>query len=324
MSIAQVTSAGPQSKPAKAARGRTPNRKWDVLFLGAGASKGAGLPITQELLTLLLTRRARVGSTAASLKQDIRHSFKVLYADAGDYAFVPNAAEYFRTVEIASRYPNPQPGVPMSWGKLQSALAHEIAGLLKPPSNPSTRNLTAFIKSHAPCVVITTNWDSLIEDAVAAAGMGAQAEFAWPVNNKGRRNPVLRRGLVVVLKLHGSIFFSGAVPTGSWAPTSTIPPRPLMATTGSAATVNPILTPTWDDALFALRRAKTLNIVGYSLPHEDEGVRYLLRVGSRGAGGAQCDPNVTIKTTNPDPEAHRRFREVFGWPASLVSEYSGW
>lgn len=73
-------------------------------------------------------------------------------------------------------------------------------------------------------------------------------------------------------------------------------------TLGKAGALSP-LRRVWRDAYGAISRARSLELVGYSLPHDDIEIRTLLRAGVR--RGTQR-PEVAIR--NPDPHVHERVR----------------
>ena len=75
------------------------------------------------------------------------------------------------------------------------------------------------------------------------------------------------------------------------------------------------LSAVWEDAYDALSRAKTLEIVGYSLPSDDVEIRTLLR-----AGLTRGQQKVTLTVRNPAPDVHARIRHQV--TTNIVSDYS--
>jgi hypothetical protein len=71
---------------------------------------------------------------------------------------------------------------------------------------------------------------------------------------------------------------------------------------GKAGDLGPLL-PVWKDAYGAISRARTIEIVGYSLPPDDIEIRTLLRAGIQRGGG----PTQLI-IRNPAPDVHERAR----------------
>lgn len=80
--------------------------------------------------------------------------------------------------------------------------------------------------------------------------------------------------------------------------------EPFMVTMarGKSGDLGPLIG-IWKDAYTALSRARTLEIVGYSMPPDDIEIRTLLRAGAqRGSGPSR------IIVRNPAPDVHDRLR----------------
>jgi hypothetical protein len=60
----------------------------------------------------------------------------------------------------------------------------------------------------------------------------------------------------------------------------------------------------WRDAYQAINRARTLEIVGYSMPEDDLEIRALLRAGIQRGVGAQ-----KLSVRNPSPDVAQRLRQ---------------
>jgi hypothetical protein len=97
---------------------------------------------------------------------------------------------------------------------------------------------------------------------------------------------------------------------------------PLMATmaVGKNSSIG-ALAELWDDAYWALSRAHSLDIVGYSFPIDDLELRTLIRTASRRPGEATLDDGLKLTVRNPSPEAHERARSYLG--STIKSDYQG-
>lgn len=94
--------------------------------------------------------------------------------------------------------------------------------------------------------------------------------------------------------------------TNAWRRVRSRSREPYMVTmaTGKADDLGP-LREIWRDAYRALSRAKTLEIVGYSMPADDVEIRTILRTGlQRGTK----KPRVIVR--NPSPDVHHRVRSL--------------
>lgn len=187
------------------------------MFLGAGASKAAGLPLTEELLRHIWPRDYEAGSqpwasmkTPKQWKSDLEGAVKVLYPDGGSDGFRPLVSEFFTLLEVMDRVHAGRERLPLDAGDLLRALRAEIAlGLTqavdsqrrKSTELPHYRWLTAA--QGRPSVIVTSNWDTVVEQTALRAGLDVL--LSWPRNRIGDRRVDLPSKTVVVLKLHGSI-----------------------------------------------------------------------------------------------------------------------
>lgn len=156
--------------------------------------------------------------------------------------------------------------------------------------------------------VITTNYDILAERGIRLVprpkvfrpgfnyGNGPELLAGRGYPSFSHINPLILRGSVPILKLHGSVSWtlekSGVTRFHDCRP----------AIKGNAAIVAPVmnkklpsfLQATWDHAAKALANSHTWLIVGYSLPQYDLNVRSLLQTNS------SHRPNVHVFDPNPD------------------------
>lgn len=204
------------------AGGRPPGRKLRVMFLGAGASKAAGLPLTEELLKHIWPRDHESGLAPWAIcrdrsiwRRDLENAVKVMYPDGGSPGFRPLVSDFFTLLEVIDRVHSDRQRLPMAPADLLRDLRSEIAhgllqavashrrGMAKTPhykwlQRPSTR----------PNVIITSNWDTLAEQAALKAGMNVVLDL--PKRSDGLPKAELPSNTLAVLKLHGSVDWGAA------------------------------------------------------------------------------------------------------------------
>lgn len=198
--------------------GRPPSRRLRVQFLGAGASKAAGLPLTEELLEHIWPRE----STGAwhQVHSETRWSHllsdatRTLYPQGGSPGFRPQVADFFTVLEVVAQVHEGRERLPLHAADLLRDLRTEVAlglaqsvrGLVvrdRASSHPSSWPHRSWMGSMEPVdVVITSNWDTAAESAGVLERRSVR--FAWPRDTNSNRVSKLHRGGVVVLKLHGS------------------------------------------------------------------------------------------------------------------------
>ncbi len=198
-------------------------------------------------------------------------------------------------------------------------------------------------------IVITSNWDFLLERACVRRGV--RYRLGWAADNNA----------LTILKLHGSVDWttegkckksiskanygnlvdliggSGAKQTtlankdvvrckavDNWTKAyqqiKAATTQPLLVTMarGKADDIQP-LTKLWEDSYHALSRASEVHIVGYSLPDDDLEIRTLLR-----AGVVRGIKKPKVYIVNPAPDVHYRVRQqVFDKPSSDYSSVPG-
>jgi hypothetical protein len=195
---------------ATGGQGRPPIRRFWAMLLGAGASKAAGLPLTEELLRRVLdpahgTTWNRFRSTA-KWEEDLESAFMILYPDGGAAGFLPSVAGFFTVLEVVAQVHEGRERLPLRAQNLLQDLRCEIAfgleAMAASVAAADTPHFGWFSGDNPPSVVITTNWDTLIERAARAAGLDVW--LTWPRTRNGTRKPQLRDTEIVVLKLHGS------------------------------------------------------------------------------------------------------------------------
>ena len=193
-------------------QGQPPRRRLRVLFLGAGASKAAGLPLTEELLERIYPRSGTAKwhdiRSPGTWRHHLSRAIIVLYPDGRDPAFRPSAVDFFTMLEVMASVHAGRARVPLDARELLAALRSEIAGGVQGEVAQLELNdvpHAAWLTSpNRPDVVVTSNWDTLAERAADEAGL--EVRLSWPRQNDGdgQRRDRLRANEVVILKLHGS------------------------------------------------------------------------------------------------------------------------
>jgi hypothetical protein len=195
------------------AGGAPPKRKLRMMFLGAGASKAAGLPLTEELLQHIWPREHESVEawesrrTRRDWKRDLQKAVTVLYPDGGADGYRPPVSEFFTLLEVIDRVHSGRERVPLSTEDLLRDLRGEIAAGLSAQCAEAGRHIAAsphyswFKKPGRPNVVVTSNWDTLVEQAAIKAGLTVL--LGWPRNRRDQRRE-LDSNELVLLKLHGS------------------------------------------------------------------------------------------------------------------------
>jgi hypothetical protein len=190
--------------------GRPPNRVYRTLFLGAGASKAADLPLTEELLRKVLDSPGSTETwhryrTRKAWTQTLTDAFRVLYPDGEATGFRPSVVDFFTVLEVVADVHEGRERLPLPAQALLRDLRCEIAlGLEEalPASTPTTQPHYKWFENDPPAIVITTNWDTVIERAALAAGL--KVRLTWPRDRRNRRWSKLRKNELLILKLHGS------------------------------------------------------------------------------------------------------------------------
>lgn len=332
--------------------GRPPDRRRDVFFLGAGFSCAAGLPNTAQLLTEAHALSAAKDHWGISkrLEERLTHAYRFFYPSEGE-GFRPEVVDFFSV--LSSYLQIDQGGLPDGFADrqllqdLRFAIVHVLCERLRALSADHLDREHPLLDRMISRgnVVITTNWDTVIERACAV-----------------RKVPLRLQGdpsddCLLLLKLHGSIDWVGrdeakkpvnksnysllaellntAHPTrrnlgskeeilrvrtdregAAWQTIKGASSQPFMVTMspGKADSLGPVLG-LWANAYRGISSASNLEIIGYSMPHDDIEIRTLLRAGVlRGV----TDPSVIV--WNPAPDVHIRIREYVHGGA--VSDYT--
>jgi hypothetical protein len=315
-----------------------------VYFVGAGLSTAAGLPNTPALLdSVLVFAEQRRWLIRERLAKRLDDAFQFFYPDAEYEGFRPSVVDFFSALRTfldvgaglrGTRFTD----APELYRVLKLAIANLLVDRLREVTDDRLAD-HAYLQEvvAAGNVVITSNWDLLIERVAQVNGTAIRL-LGEPDDSS-----------LLLLKLHGSIEWctSGnakrSIDTNFYASLGErlFPPRPYTVSLddiaddtivrvrcledwgtawrllrsrivdphmvtmvrGKSGDLGP-LQQVWRDAYGAVSRARQLEIVGYSMPEDDTEIRTLLRAGIR--RGRRKPPVVTIH--NPSPDVHDRVR----------------
>jgi hypothetical protein len=338
---------------------KSPPRSQTVYFLGAGFSKGYGLPLTSELLQCLeeLADRpeGKFLNEGQQLTDRLKAVFKSLYPDGVHNGFRPSVVDFFASLATyadlsrsfnSTSFPGGNPAGFLRLLKL--GIARILIDRTRDEFDSALRSKELEKVVRPGVIVITSNWDPLIE-AVARA-KAVPLRRALSTTSKGRGSEL------TLLKLHGSVDWLrvadrkpktldddyrplttltaktdnvGKLPIAddeiirvswdlstAWQRIKARAESPHIVTmaTGKIDDLGP-LEQVWRDAYSALSMAKELHIVGYSMPSDDTEIRTLLR-----AGVQRGTKQPTVLVRNPSPDVHERVRR-FVQPA-VRSDFS--
>lgn len=331
---------------------KAPSRSRAVYFVGAGLSCAFGLPNTAALLTEIAAESA---STGIGPKADaLQSAYAAFYPDGNKKHYVPDTVDFFSSLQAYIDIGAPGlPGVKLKEAKelmrdLKLAITRLLVGRIR--SAEATGRLAIgnpyLDKIVQPGnVIVTTNWDLLIERYAALKGVHV------------RRTGDPADSTLLLLKLHGSVDWTdwsirkpqASVPADDFAALAEATKRVSLPAAGASDIVRiralehwnrcwqringrteepflvtmyrgkgaelAALSTVWEDAYDALSRAKSLEIVGYSLPSDDVEIRTLLR-----AGLTRGQQRVGVTVRNPAPDVHSRIRHQV--ITAITSNYS--
>jgi hypothetical protein len=322
-----------------------PERNRRVYMVGAGVSSAFRIPNTPSLLESLASfSKTANGSWLADvgIENSLDRAFKFFYPDAANDGFRPDAVDFFSALRTYIDVSKGWAGTGFDdaselYRILKRGIAHNLLQQAKSIPEDQFMANEFFNEMVRPGqIIITSNWDTLIER------FAALNEIPLRLTSSSRK---FNENEVSLLKLHGSLDWcqvsarapghgdreyanltelenaprtytltlpqeaealvrvrSG--PGDTWQKVRAKSPNPWMVTmvTGKQDDLGP-LQPIWRDAYRALSHARTLTIAGYSMPPDDVEVRTLLRAGlKRGTS----KPHVVVK--NPAPDVHYRVR----------------
>lgn len=276
------------------------------------------------------------------LEGKLKKAFKFFYPDAHHEGFQPDVVDFFSALRTyldvgAGLVGTGFGDAPVLYRLLRRAIAHLLVVRTLRIDQDEFRQHTYLAEMIQPGnIVITSNWDTLIErfaemnniplrltsrsrhfDAGEVSLLKLHGSLDWCTGAtrvpsyldenyatlpelqfaaRLRRSP-LPDDSAEVIRIRTTL-------SATWTKVRSRSREPFMVTmvTGKADDLGP-LREVWRDAYRALSRARTLEIVGYSMPSDDVEIRTILRTGiQRG----HKPPAIIVR--NPAPDVHYRVR----------------
>ncbi len=303
----------------------------DVYLFGAGASAAEGAPATRDLFPMAWRD---LGPRFDPLVQEVWDFLGAVFQRpvSGPEAFrhLPSLDEVISLVDWslhADQGLGPEYDPPRLY-RVRQALEHLVCSVLdavrdrqRPDAGPHARFARSLsARDPGSYALLSLNYDTLLDDALRAAGLRPDYGLE-PGEPSG---PLL-------LKLHGSLNWVHCPACDHVAAlreqVAHLLPRSsglACARCGSRRLAGVVISPTWlkryspgrltrvfEHALEAVRRARRLVIIGYSMPPADVAVHHLLRRGLL-TRAHPAPPKIVVITRRPSEAVIDRFRRLFG------------
>lgn len=335
-----------------------PTRDRDVYFIGAGVSCALGLPNTAMLLDgVVELSRVSPRWQREDLEGRLTRAFQYFYPDADHVGYKPEVVDFFSALrtylDVGAGLPGGFADAPHLYRSLKLAIAHLLI-LQTRACRDVLRDGHPFLDEvvQRGKVVITSNWDPLIERYAALrsvpirlGGTGDDSELVllklhgsidWTLGRDMRRPGTTLGYAMLNERLNPTRPYTPKIPgrdarknllvrvrmlenwskAWSWLTSRTSSPHMVTMARGKAGDLGP-LRAIWRDAYGAVSRAQRLEIVGYSMPPDDTEIRTILRAGvQRGR-----DDLGSVVVRNPTPEVHIRVRQYLD--RAVDSDYQG-
>ncbi len=316
-----------------------------VLFVGAGASRACGYPLTGDILPAIL-KQVRAGTfndehlqaNSSALKKSLK---KLL--PSGNPNHLPQITEILSIIDYCLESGEellPHSAGTLELGELRWLLERAICRVIRKVEKRTVvpREIANWANEHhrrnGHLTIISTNYDFSL-DRVLFEGIKPWNEnydktdfgFTWRDPDDGQLVHPARDAILRLYKLHGSLnwlachrcgniyvnFLRTVVDLsdsdGQWG-TCHCGFKPLRAVLVAPSLVRRYrdrnLLSVWRSAWESLRLADEVVFVGYSLPTEDVGIRALLL---RAMLARRTQPNVRVVSSSLD--ALPRYRQLF-------------
>ncbi len=303
----------------------------DLYLFGAGASAAEGAPATRDLFPMAYRALGpRFDPQVEEVWEFLGAVFQRPVTGPDTFRYLPALDEVISLVDWSLHVDQglgPDYDPPRLY-RIRQALEHLVCSVLerargrqRPDHGPHARFARA-LASRAPdsYALVSLNYDTLLDDALRAAGL--TPDYALDPGKSG--GPLL-------LKLHGSLNWVHcpacdqiAVLREPVAHQLTRAAGLACGRCGSRRLAGVVISPTWlkryspgrltrvfEQALEAVRRARRIVIIGYSLPPADVAVHHLLRRGLLTRAHPE-PPAVEVITRSPSEQLLDRFRRLFG------------
>lgn len=286
--------------------------------------------------------------------ESMADAFEFFYPDGANRDFRPNAVDFFSTlksyIDTAEGLPGGLKDAPELYRSLKFAIARILIEKLRAVDARLQVGAHPYLDKvvQAGNIVVTSNWDVAIEryawhrgvpvrftgyDAGVLVVLKLHGSVDWtlcldrllkPDADYAMLNERLTQGRLYTVPLptdaaerQSSVFRIRVLNNWNeaWRFLSSRTNEPHMVTMarGKSGDIGP-LERVWRDAYAAVSRAKTLEIVGYSMPDDDIEIRTLLRAGVR---RGTLKPTILVR--NPAPDVHDRVRRFLSH--SVRSDY---
>ncbi|MBI4493210.1 MAG: hypothetical protein HY690_10510 [Chloroflexi bacterium] len=297
-----------------------------VFVLGSGFSASFGLPTLRGLFAGLMASRERPGE---SDKEHVLQALDLLYPHFTRTSAPPHYPPFEEFLGLVSAAQDPPCYDEGYWETVRRSALRLLTDYLAAESREAARStlLHDFVsRLEYGDVVITFNWDNLIE---------------WSLQAQSRQVSFLGRtsSAVALLKLHGSLNWIGIPDGRDLAQPESVtrlsgqivrtldfgyydvwdvlhePPLIIPPVAAKRALADPFFRGLWHEALDAMVHGESVAFIGYSIPADDLEARGLLRIGwmtrteKRRQQGERSDHFILI---DPNPEICSRYATVVG------------
>jgi hypothetical protein len=289
-----------------------------VFVLGAGASKACGLPLTSELLPIVLSA-LKTKSLRKRTTDFVKYVYPHFHSSWRNYPHFEELLSLMDVyVEFSSKVKSSHKFEPDEVDELKDDLLAAITASLSEKTQSIKISNTQFFRLakllRPGDAVVTFNWDLLVEKALTDLGLDWDYE--------------LQNCKIALLKPHGSIdwFDNDTTKIKTSLTTPVIDDigklrvfqKFRMPRVGSPITpiiVPPLVKKKWEYLEFdriwrstwrALRTANEIHVIGFSLPPEDLHVRFVIRSAIRINEQTRSRP-LTVTVVNPDKTVYLRF-----------------
>jgi NAD-dependent SIR2 family protein deacetylase len=279
-----------------------------VIFTGAGASKADGLPVQTELFSQFFDRAAKRDSRL-TLRQQVKDFFQNVFLidPTVTGSRLPTFEEALGVVELAILRSEDILGIRAEEMRRQLILA--LAATIAEPNTAGAahRELVRRLREQdalTNVTFVTTNYDTLIDDAIEAEavgtgrGIGSLVDYGLAAASSARTQRHAETRTVSCYKLHGSLnwlycqtcssldvtYSTNGVtrllddPDAAGCPTCDSPRIPVIVPPSYFKDIsNLYLSLVWNRAFQALKGADRIVFCGYSFPDADMHVKFLIK-----------------------------------------------
>lgn len=303
-----------------------------VFVLGSGFSASMGLPTLADLFKNLMDFPEREGEED---KLNIFTALDFLYPHF-DYRITPPSyppfEEFLALVTAAEDFPFFLTGTWECWRRSAIRLLTDF--LAEKSKCAETNDLLHDFVSHIEKgdVVITYNWDTLIERALLSQHKNI---------NFLKRDP----DSIAILKLHGSLSWV-EIPEGTslkhpesvkslqdrvvYTPdytyynvwdTLNLPPLIVPPGLSRRSIVNQLFKNVWGEAFQSLANCDSLTFIGYSIPKDDIQARSLLSIGWYSRSQNRSKDRIKYNLIDPNPEVLGRYASCISNELIYIQSY---